>query len=196
MITPNPRTADATIDPVYINRWSPRSFDDTSMTEPQLMAILEAARWAPSAMNAQPWRFAYTLRGDSAWSAIHGGLLPGNQLWAGRAAALVVIASHTKLTPPTGGDPIHNVSHAFDAGAAWAMLALNAVQQGWFTHAMGGFDAEAIAAAVNLPADTVVHAVIAIGKQGPAEVLPEALQAREKPSARQPLSALAFHGRF
>ena len=105
MSTPSPRTADAAIDPVYLNRWSPRSFDDTPMTETELKAILEAARWAPSAMNAQPWRFAYTLRGDSAWAAIHGGLVPGNQLWAGKAAALVVIASYTKLTPPTGGDP-------------------------------------------------------------------------------------------
>ncbi len=58
MSTPSPRTADAAIDPVYLNRWSPRSFDDTPMTETELKAILEAARWAPSAMNAQPWRFA------------------------------------------------------------------------------------------------------------------------------------------
>ena len=196
MTTPNDRVADAAIDPVYLNRWSPRSFNDSPITETELKAILEAARWAPSAMNAQPWRFAYTLRGDSAWAAINGGLVPGNQLWAGKAAALVVIASYTKLTLPTGGDPVPNASHALDAGAAWAFLALNATQQGWFTHAMGGFDAAAIAAAVNLPADTVVHAVVAIGKQGPADVLPDALQAREKPSPRHPLSALAFHGKF
>ena len=85
------RHPDHAVDPQFPNRWSPRSFAQDSLTQAQVMQLLEAARWAPSASNHQPWRFAWGLRGDPAFAAIHDGLMGFNTVWAGRAAALIVI---------------------------------------------------------------------------------------------------------
>ncbi len=190
------RTADHPIADVFTSRWSPRAFSDATMTEQELLALLEAARWAPSAFNAQPWRFVYTLRGDEAWDAILGALLPFNQVWAQKASALVIIGSATKFTAPGKTEASDNGSHTFDSGTAWGYLALQAHMAGWAAHAMAGFDKAAMATAIGLPEDHVLHAAVAIGKQADASVLPETLQAREVPSPRHPLAATAFHGGF
>jgi nitroreductase len=190
------RVADHPINDAFLGRWSPRAFSDATITEQELHGLLEAARWAPSAFNAQPWRFVYTLRGDQAWDGILGALMPFNQTWAEKASALVILASDTKFTAPGKTEASDNGSHAFDAGAAWAYLALQAHMAGWAAHAMAGFDKAAMATAISLPEHHVLHAAIAIGKPGNIADLPEALQAREVPSPRHPVTATAVHGAF
>lgn len=188
------RQADHPIDPQFLTRWSPRSFTDTAMTEAQMLALLEAARWAPSASNQQPVRFAYGLRGDAGFAAIHDGLMGFNKVWADKAAALIVIAS--KPTTEKDGEASANPWHAFDAGAAWMSLALQAQAMGLVAHAMGGFEADVLAPALGLPEGHVLQAVVAVGTQGDAGALPEKYQAREQPSARRPVSEVAACGRF
>ncbi len=194
-IAPLSRRPDHAVDPQFVGRWSPRAFTDEAMGAEEILSLLEAARWAPSAANLQPWRFAWGLRGDAAFAAIFDSLAPGNQAWAGRAAALVVIGSKTTRLTPEGGE-VANGFHAFDAGAAWASLALQAHLSGWAAHGMGGFDAAKLAAALRLPEGHALHAVAAIGRPGDAAALPEALRAREVPSGRKPLAEIAGHGAF
>ena len=191
---PSPRLADHSVDQIFLDRFSPRSFSDTTLTEAEVLAVLEAARWAPSAANNQPWRFAYGLRGDAGFARIVETLVPFNRLWAEKAAALVVVAS--KTTVEKGGVPSPNVWHAFDAGAAWMSIALQAHLKGLFAHAMGGFEKDKVVELLGLPQDHAVHAVVALGTQGPVEALPEQLRPREVPSLRLPLADLAKHGSF
>lgn len=199
-MTKNPthgaRVAEHPIDDMFVSRWSPRAFDPSPLSNDDLLTILEAARWAPSGGNVQPWRFVYALRGDDFWPALLGSLVPSNQVWAQKAAALVAVTSTTVYFRPNATDPTPNPSHAFDAGAAWGYLALQAMRSGFAAHAMGGFDAAAAATAIELPPSHVVHAIVAIGKRGDPQDLPEALRARETPNPRKPLSETTFHGRF
>lgn len=191
-----PREAAHPIDPLFTARWSPRAFTGEPIPADQLQALLEAARWAPSAFNAQPWRFLYGHRETPAGAAILDGLLPFNQAWAQRASALVVVLSRTRWIPPGQQEPQPIASHAFDAGAAWASLALQAARSGWYAHAMGGIDAARLRVALDIPEDHAVHAVVAVGRLGDPALLPERLQAREHPSDRLPLEAIAAEGRF
>ncbi len=190
----NPRIAEHPVDPIFVERWSPRSFNDETLPESALLTMLEAARWAPSASNHQPWRFAYGLRGDAGFDAILGSLVEFNAAWAVKAAALVAIASKTTVAGPEGDVP--NAFHSFDAGAAWANLALQAHLSGHVAHAMGGFDRARAAAALNLPADYQLQAIVAIGRRADAAALPEKLRARETPSGRVPLAQIARRGAF
>ncbi len=189
-----PRIPDHPIDQLFIDRWSPRSFSDETLPEPVLLTMLEAARWAPSASNHQPWRFAWGLRGEAGFDAILGALVQFNADWAGKAAALVAVASKSTVAGTEGDVP--NPFHSFDAGAAWSNLALQVHLSGYVAHAMGGFDREKAAAALNLPADYALHAIVAIGRQGDAAALPEKLRAREMPNARLPLAQIARRGAF
>jgi nitroreductase len=189
------RLPDHPVDPQFPARWSPRSFSDATLTEGQVLTVLEAARWAPSASNNQPARFVWGLRGDAGFAAILGALVPFNRDWAGKAAALIVVASRD-VTVAADGKVNPNRWAAFDAGAAWMSLALQVQSMGLVAHAMGGFDVPALAAAVALPEAHSLHAVVAIGHQGPADQLPEGLRAREVPNQRNPLTASAFRGRF
>ncbi len=188
------RQPDFPVDSQFVTRWSPRAFAATPMHEADVMRLLEAARWAPSASNHQPARFAWGLRGDAAFAAIHGGLMGFNKVWADKAAALVVVAS--KPVVEKDGGTSKNVWHAFDAGSAWMSMALQAQEMGLVAHAMGGFEAEILAPALHLPEGYVIHAVVAFGTQGDAADLPEKLQAREHPNGRRPVAELAGHGRF
>jgi nitroreductase len=196
MDTPLRRIADHPIDPLFLQRWSPRGFTDEEIPLAVLDQMFEAARWAPSASNLQPWRFVYARRGGPGWDAILGTLVPFNQGWAHRAAALVVVASKTTADSSSGGEPRPSHSHSFDAGAAWACLALQAARLGWVAHGMTGFDMAAAQAALQIPADHRVEAAIAIGRHGDVERLSESLRAREVPSTRRPLSDFVFEGRF
>lgn len=194
VLTPTPRLADHPVDPMFVNRFSPRSFTDAPMAEGELMILLEAARWAPSAANVQPTRLAWGLRGSEDFARIAGLLAPGNRPWAEKAAALVVVASKT-FVERDGARQIH-ASAAFDAGAAWMSLALQAHLRGWVAHAMGGFDKERAAVELALPEGHQLHAVVAIGRQGPVEALPESYRPREVPSGRVPLDQIARQGGF
>ncbi len=189
------RQPDHPVAPQFPARWSPRSFTDRVLTEAEVMSLLEAARWAPSASNHQPWRLVWARRGEDGFTAIHAALVPGNQVWAGQAGGLIVVASKDTVTNREGAE-VANRTAGFDTGAAWMSLALQAPTMGLVAHAMGGFDKDRLAAAVHLPEGHTLHCVVAVGEQGLAESLPEDLHAREKPSQRKSLAEVALHGRF
>lgn len=192
---PAGRQPDHPVAPQFPNRWSPRSFTDRSLSETEVMSLLEAARWAPSASNHQPWRLVWARRGEEGFAAIRDTLTGNNPLWAGKAAVLFVVASKDTVLNREGAE-VANRTAGFDTGAAWMSLALQAEAMGLFAHAMGGFDKDKLAAAVALPKGHTLHCVVAAGEQGPAETLPEALREREKPSQRKPVADISVHGRF
>lgn len=190
------RIPDHAVDPVFLERWSPRAFEATPIAEDELLSLLEAARWAPSAANVQPWRFVVALHGEPAFDQIVGTLSGNNKVWAGNAAALIVFVSVTTAVWPGTSEPAPNALHAFDTGAAWASFAIQARKEGWHTHGMAGFDRDALGAAIKLPADHAINAVVAIGKLGDPATLPEALRVREVPSQRRPLTETVIRGAF
>lgn len=192
----DPRTPDYPIDPLFTDRWSPRAFDGASIDHDTLMTLLEAARWAPSAYNLQPWRFVYALRDTRHWDALIATLIPFNQGWAAGASALVYILSDRFVRDADGAVKSDSHSHSFDAGAAWAMLALQAVRSGLFAHGMTGFDGDAARAAMAVPDGYRIEAAVAIGRIGDPATLAEGLRAREMPSGRTPLDRLVSEGVF
>ena len=189
------RQPDHPVAPQFPARWSPRSFTDRDVTEAEVMSLLEAARWAPSASNHQPWRLVWARRGEEAFGAIRATLTGANPVWTGQAGVLFAVASKDTVTNREGVE-VANRTAGFDTGAAWLSLALQAQTMCLAAHAMGGFDKDALAAAVGLPDGHTLHCVVAVGEQGPAEALPDDLKAREKPSGRKPVAEIAVHGRF
>ena len=190
------RRAEHEIDPAFLARWSPRAFTDEQIPQAELMRLFEAAHWAPSAFNLQPWRFVYARRGGPGWGDLLGLLIPFNQAWAQRAAALIFIVS-ARFRTRSNGEREAIYSHSFDAGAAWGYLALQAHRAGWAAHGMSGFDHERCYEVLGVPRDDLrVEAAVAVGRQGDRSLLPEDLQAREAPSSREPVAKLVFEGRF
>jgi nitroreductase len=196
MTTANGRTADHPIDKLFLERWSPRACTGAEIPEAELATIFEAARWAPSSYNSQPWRFLYARRGTAHWGTFLGLLNEFNQSWAKQAAALIVVVSRATMLPPGAPKEIPSHSHSFDAGAAWANLALQASLSGWHAHAMAGFDIDKAFETLSVPEGHRVEAAVAIGRRGDAALLPEALAAREKPNDRKRLAEIAFEGGF
>jgi nitroreductase len=196
MTQANSRAADHPIDPLFLERWSPRAFTDAPISERDLLTLLEAARWAPSSFNSQPWRFLYARRHSQHWPRFLGLLSEYNQSWAKNAAALVILVSKTMLLPRGAETEVASYTHSLDAGAAWANLALQATRSGWAAHGMAGFDVPRTAVELGVPPDYRVEAAIAIGRPGDKSILPEPLRAREQPSDRLPLSQLAWEGGF
>jgi len=188
------RRSDHPVDPLFLARWSPRAFDRSEMPEADLLTIFEAARWAPSAFNAQPWRFLYARREGPDWALFLDLLIPWNQQWAESASVLVYVLSDRLTTSGSGEAPSH--SHSFDAGAAWAYLALQAARLGYHAHGMSGVEFERAQGALAVPERFRIEAAVAIGRLGDPAALPEKLRAREVPSTRKPLDEIAFEGRF
>ncbi len=186
------RKPEYTINPLILNRWSPRAMSGEEISDEELMPLFEAARWAPSAFNGQPWRFVYAKRGTGEWQVFFDLMNEFNQSWTKNAAALVVVVS--KKTFDYKEKP--NPTHAFDTGAAWENLAAEGSSRGLVVHAMSGFDYEKAAEAINIPQDHEIHCMIAIGKKGKKEDLPEKLQEREEPSDRRPLKEIVIKGKF
>lgn len=186
------RKTDFAIDPLILQRWSPRAMSGQPITNEELMTLFEAARWAPSSYNSQPWRFIYALRDTPAWKTFFSLLIPFNQSWTQRAAALVVIVS--RKTFERGGKP--SPTHSFDTGAAWENLALQAQRMQLVAHGMSGFDWERARKELLIPDDYAVEAMCAIGRKGKIEDLPQDLRSREEPSERKPLNELIFEGNF
>ncbi|MCD1257463.1 nitroreductase family protein [Paenibacillus athensensis] len=184
------RQPEHEIHPQFLTRWSPRSFSDQEVTEETLLSLFEAARWAPSGSNLQPWRFIVARTAEER-ASFHSFIVPANREWCEKAPVLTLLISH-KL----GHNDALNPAHAFDAGTAWGYLALEAANQGLITHAMGGFERQQAREALQIPDDYELHAVIAIGYRGPKEALAEKFQARELPSGRRQLSESLFAGRF
>lgn len=190
------RTADHPVEPLFVSRWSPRAFDGSAMPETDLKIILEAARWAPSAFNIQPWRFVYALRGDGNWETLVNLLNPFNRDWAQHASTLVYLFSDTLIDGKEGAEPRASGSHSFDAGAAWGQAALQATALGYHAHAMAGILKDEINAALGVPARFKPEVGFAIGHRADASILPDGLKDREQPSPRKPLSEIAFSGKF
>ena len=185
------RTSNFPILPVFTDRWSPRAFSDKPVSEDQVLTLIEAARWAPSAANLQPWRFIYALKGQPEFDTLLSLLVPFNEGWAKEAGALVFIAS---VTSYDGERPIR--SHSFDTGAAWMSLAIQAQSMGLVAHGMGGLEYDKVPLVLELSPLLTIEAGIAIGHRGEVESLPDFLRAREAPSDRVPLETIAFKGRF
>lgn len=190
------RTATYPISALFLQRWSPRSFEPASMPESDLLTMLEAARWAPSAFNIQPWRFVYTIRGDADWEDCLGLLDTFNASWSGNASALVFLVSDTLTPAYKGNPPKSSRTHSFDTGAAWAHLALQATALGYQAHAMAGIHFDDICRQLAVPDRYRVEIAVAIGKQAASSRLPQALREREFPSSRLPLQQIAFRGVF
>lgn len=186
-----PRTAvtSAPISPILAARWSPRSFDASRTVEPELVtAALEAARWAPSANNSQPWRFIVGVRGSEVFRKIHGGLLGFNQGWADSAAVLIANVVDTRVA-----EGHRDRWQEYDLGQAVAQLAAQAHRDGLHAHQMGGVDPEAIAKAFNLEPHYKVMTVIALGYIGDPDQLPDPLREREiAPRSRKGLDELVL----
>lgn len=179
------------IHEVLANRRSPRSLDSTAVLSQQdLIAILEAARWAPSANNGQPWRFFVGTRGDEVFGQILDSLASFNQGWAHRSAALILVAGvHSR----EDGTP--NKNYMYDCGLAVAQMVVETHHRGFVAHQMTGFDA--LKATENLGIDPSLApvAVISIGKQAPAEQLQGAMLERENaPRERKALSEIVVKG--
>ncbi|WP_106496749.1 nitroreductase family protein [Lentibacillus sp. Marseille-P4043] len=185
------RKASHDIDPIFIKRWSPRSFLNKEVPCDVLHSVFEAARWAPSAANIQPWRFI-TARSQEDREKFLSFIYEGNVAWCDKAPVLVAVVSKMD-SEFTGGD---NPTHAFDTGAAWGYLALEAARKGLATHAMGGFDREKAKEVLNIPENYVVHAIVALGYKGEKELLLEQFQEREKPSNRNEVEEFMFEGTF
>lgn len=190
------RHSEYDIDNQFLNRWSPRAFTGEAIDRKTLFSLFEAARWAPSANNSQPWRFVYALNGSEHWSNLFSLLNEYNQRWAAKASALVVLVSRTTHTRPGDTEPSPLRSHSFDAGAAWASLSFQATRAGWHTHAIGGFDRDKAREVLGVPEGYSVEVAIAIGRQGDRNTLPADLQEREQPNQRKPLDTLVAEGHF
>lgn len=188
------RIPDHPVAPLFVDRWSPRSFSGEPIPDRVLATAFEAARWAPSANNGQPWRFIVSRNGDASWPLFLGLLATRNREWAQRASALVAIVSNTLIE--RRGEVVHNGSHSFDTGAAWANFAHQALLLGWHTHGIGGFDRESARVTLAIPDDYAVETIVAIGRKGTLDTLHADFHAGEQPSVRQPLADFVFEGRF
>lgn len=184
------RKPETKLAPLFLNRWSSRAYSTKAVSDEDLYTVLEAARWAPSARNDQPWRFI-TAKTPEQLATFHSFILPANLEWAQHAPVLVLLASHQNRET---GEP--NAYHTFDAGTAYGMLALQAELLGLATHAIGGFDREKAQEMLGLPEDMEAHILITIGYRGDKDMLSDALQEREQPNTRRSLKELMYEGKY
>ncbi|GAB4534243.1 MAG: nitroreductase family protein [Anaerolineales bacterium] len=182
------RTTTVTPHSLIAERRSPRAFDPSRpVDDAAVFALLEAARWAPSAFNAQPWRFIVGRKGDETYGRILDTLMDSNRIWAQNAPLLILAVAQER------GEHGEMRYAWHDMGLATAQLMLQAVALGLFTHVMAGFSKDAARAAFAIPDDFSPVTVIAAGYLGDAADLPEALREREDaPRSRRPLSETAF----
>lgn len=180
------------IHPLIRQRWSPRAFAETPIEPGKLERIFEAARWAPSASNLQPWHFIVGFMGDETYDAIFSTLVEFNQLWAKTAPILMLaIGKETNSKEET------NSSYKYDVGQALAYLTMQAIDEDIFVHQMGGFDKELAGQLLGVPDNYTVLTAIAIGYRGDPEVLHENLKRMEyAPRVRKPLHEFVFAGNF
>lgn len=184
-LSSNPRDIQASVDPLFPERWSPRSFDPSySLSKELLNSLMEAARWAPSCFNEQPWTFHIALREESSYKAFLECLVDSNQLWAKNTSALGYIVGKKKFDK----NGKNNSTYEFDCGAAWMSMALEARLLGLYAHGMAGFHREKAEKLLNLnKAEESLIAAFAIGKKDKPELLPEELKQKEKMNSRKDL---------
>ena len=176
-------------DEMFMNRWSPRSFSKKQVPQADLMTLFEAAHWAPSAFNFQPWRFIVAQTAEER-NVFHSFIKEFNLAWCKSAPVLTLILSKTtndgKFVP----------THSFDTGAAWANLALQANKKGLITHPMTGFNFDKAREVLHIPDEYKIEALVAIGYQDDKEKLPAQLQEREQPNGRHQLETFIMNGKF
>lgn len=190
------RVAEHPAERIFVDRWSPRGFSQELLSDSELQTLFEAARWAPSAYNSQPWRFLYALRGDAEFDAFLAPLIEFNRGWAQHAAALIYLLSRKEFTPPGKTEAQFSRTHSFDAGAAWANFANQAAIGGLAAHGMSGIDVDKARAALGVPSEYDVEIAIALGRKGDGSHLAPALLQREQPSSRSPVGEFAARGPF
>jgi len=184
-----------TIYPVHDfirDRWSARAFSAQPIPQHELMTLLEAASWASSSMNEQPWVYLYAHRGEEAFNRMYECLMPGNR-WADGAA--VMLLSLARKNHAANGKPNRYAMH--DVGAANTTLLLQAASMEIYGHMMGGFDMHKAIEAFQIPEDLEVVCFIALGYLDEPEKLEEPFRTREvMPRNRMPIEAFAFSGRL
>ena len=188
--TERSRKSTYPINPLILNRWSPRAMTGEELDNEEIMSLFEAARWAPSSYNNQPWRFIYAKRNTEHWDRLFSLLADGNRTWAKNSALLVVVISRKNFE--YNEKPAR--THQFDAGSAWENLALEAFSRGIVAHGMQGFDYDKARIELEIPTDFEVMAMIAIGKKGPRASLSPELQEKEKLTDRKPLKDIVMEG--
>jgi nitroreductase len=178
------------LHPLISARKSPRAFTQQPVEPEKVRSVLEAARWAPSASNMQPWQFIVAAKDrPEDYERMLNLLFDGNRTWAAKAPVLIL--SVAQVTDPASRKANKFAFH--DVGLATENLALQAVSLGLAVHAMGGFDADRANASFNIPDEFEPVAVIALGYEGGAEFLPQPLLERElAPRVRKPLSEFVF----
>ncbi len=190
------RQSEFNVEPLFISRWSPRAFTGEAIDDATLFGLFEAARWAPSANNAQPWRFIYAKNDSPEWPLLFSLLNEKNQLWAAKAGALIILVSKKTHVRQGETEATPFRTHSLDTGAAWASLAFQAIYSGLHTRAIGGFDRERAQEVLQIPQDYNVEIAIAVGKQADAAGLSNEFREREQPNHRKPLADLVAKGLF
>lgn len=176
--------------PIFHQRWSPRSFADREVSPGTLAKLFEAARWAASSFNEQPWRFLVGVRGSETYSKIFASLGEFNQRWARTAPVLILDVALTQFSH--NGAP--NRVAFYDLGAAASYMTLEAASLGVATHQMAGFDPDKARELLGIPAEYVIGAVIALGYQDEPEKLGDAgmIESEIAPRSRKPLKEIVF----
>lgn len=182
------RTSEFDVHPLILSRWSPRAMSGESITYEELMTLFEAARWAPSCFNDQPWKFYYATKESPKWNDVFSLLVEFNQSWCKNASTLIILTSQ-KVFSHNGKPNRNGIS---DAGAAWENLALQASSMGLIARGMGGYDVDKARLFLNLNEDTEIVQMIAIGKPGGKEMLPAELQEKEFASDRKALQEISI----
>lgn len=183
------REAEYDINPLFIQRWSPRALT-REMTEEDLKALFEAARWAPSSYNNQHWRLLYATHEDEEWDTFVDLMNDFNASWASEGYALVVVVSKETFDH----NDEHAKTHSFDTGAAWENLALEAADRDLVAHGMQGFDYEKAREELDVPEGFTVEAMIAIGGMGDESKLDEDMQV--EPNGRKDMDEIVTKGSF
>ncbi|MBV9643181.1 MAG: nitroreductase family protein [Verrucomicrobia bacterium] len=186
------RQPDFPIETLLVDRWSPRGMSGEEISRGELMALFEAARWAPSSFNAQQWRALYARRNTDQWQVFFDLLVEANKAWAKNAAVLILFISRQRFE--YNNEP--SITHSYDAGAAWQNFALQGSRQGLVVHGMEGFDYNRARTELRIPEEYSVEAMAAVGRPAPKEVLPEKLQARETPTPRRKIEDSVREGPF
>lgn len=177
---------------LLLTRHSSRAFSEERLSEAELMSLFEAARWAPSSYNNQPWRFIYVRRGDPEWDSFFNALSDFNKSWCKNADTLVAVISRNNFE--RNNKP--SITARFDTGAAWMSLAIEAHSRGLVAHGMEGIDYAAVKKNLDIPDGYTVEAMVALGKQGDINSLSPELKSREELSQRKPLNEIISKGKF
>ncbi len=180
------------IHPVIKNRWSPRSFAPKPVSSDQLERIFEAARWAPSSFNEQPWRFIAGVKGDGTWEKLHECLVEFNQIWT-EPAPVLILAIGNKLSAKGEKNSVYQ----YDVGQSMAYITLQAEAEGLRSHQMGGFSKEKARKLFDIPEDYEPMVMSAIGYQdAPERLKPDFAKMEKSPRERKPLEELVFSNTF